>query len=258
MEQSTVPQERAATGSQPPEQTRTATGEHEGATWELTIGKNHLGLYSAKAEIQYPESMGGHCERIDWADGHTVGIVDGSLRRLRKGERFPKNPYHQCQQTIIGAIDARQDASQARQSLLELLGSTYRTETLEKALALSKRGSELPMTAIFKGEALALALADKRHQQAIEESKMAINPKTNPTPEQLEQMQKAIDDLVERFSIAGLAYIGGYDRQVVGNWKARGRVSAAAANDLCKIKTIKDAGFTREKLRPDVPFWYVD
>lgn len=239
-------------------QSRSQSGEHNGARWTLTLTKSNMGFYGAEAVIRYPEPMGGHEERIDWSDGTRVAVVEGVLRKIREGERFSNNPYKQCVDQIIGAIDARHDASKARPTLLGMLADTYKETTLRTALELSKKGSDLPMRAIFIGRALELALIDKQHRKTIEESKMAINPSTNPTPEQLKAMQKAVNDLIARFSIAGIAYLGGYDRQVVSNWKGRGRVSAQAANDLCKIREIKEAGFTRENLRPDVPFWYVD
>lgn len=240
------------------DETRTATGIHLGAKWSLSITKTALGFYGASALILYPESMGGHKEQIDWSDGTRFAVIEGVFRQLRKGERFNKNPYRQCVDQITGAIDARHDASQARQKLINILATKHSEKLLKSTLELYERGSDLPMRAMFRGKELELALIDQQHRKTIEESKMAINPSTNPTDEQLKEMKQAVNDLIARFSIAGIAYLGGYERQVVSNWRARGRVSAQAANDLCKVKEIKEAGFTREMLRPDVPFWYVD
>lgn len=87
----------------------------------------------------------------------------------------------------------------------------------------------------------------------------AFKPRTNPTPEQLKKMADETERLIATFSAPGLAKIGGeLQRATVQEWKNRGRVSAQWANDLCKNKIISDAGFTRESLRPDVPYWYVD
>lgn len=93
-----------------------------------------------------------------------------------------------------------------------------------------------------------------------EEIPMTFKPKTNPTSAQLKAMRDECERLVATFSVPGVAKIGGesLSRAMVQEWKTRGRVSAHWANILCKNKLIRDAGFTRESLRPDVPFWYVD
>lgn len=40
------------------------------------------------------------------------------------------------------------------------------------------------------------------------------------------------------------------------SWRVRGRISATAAHELCKLPEVRQAGFTREILRPDVQLWW--
>lgn len=92
----------------------------------------------------------------------------------------------------------------------------------------------------------------------IEESMANMSPRTEPTPEQLDQMRKAVEKLVASFTAPGVAALAGIKPYVVQSWLSRGRISAQAASDICKIPDIAAAGFTREMLRPDVVYWYTD
>ena len=95
-------------------------------------------------------------------------------------------------------------------------------------------------------------------QKKIEAYNMARGPQTNPTETELEQMQTELMRLLEEITAPGLKALFGYTAQTVCVWKNRGRISAEAANEICKHKEIKRRGFTRESLRPDVKFWIQD
>lgn len=93
-------------------------------------------------------------------------------------------------------------------------------------------------------------------QEAAQMQRM--RPDTNPTPSEVKAMRKEIDRLINSFSIVGLAHLTGKTSQTINNWRARGRISATAAHEVCQIEEIKALGFTRESLRPDVKFWYIE
>lgn len=84
---------------------------------------------------------------------------------------------------------------------------------------------------------------------------ITMRPRTNPTPDQLAEMKKGIRDLVELFGAAGLAHLSGQSTETITNWAARGRISATQAHKICQHPAVSQAGFTREKLRPDVKSW---
>lgn len=92
----------------------------------------------------------------------------------------------------------------------------------------------------------------------IEESMASMSPRTEPTEEQLKQMREKVEKLVSFFTAPGVAALAGIKTPVVHRWVERGRISAQAASDICKIPDIAAAGFTRELLRPDVTYWYTD
>jgi hypothetical protein len=87
---------------------------------------------------------------------------------------------------------------------------------------------------------------------------VSMSPRTEATPEQIVQMREQITKLVKEFTCPGLAALNKSSTAVVQNWLQRGRISAQAASDLCKLPDIMEAGFTRELLRPDVTYWYTD
>lgn len=91
--------------------------------------------------------------------------------------------------------------------------------------------------------------------------KKSFQPHTNPTDEQLVQMKEQLNRLVKIFGSRGLVYLLKQQKLTVNNigiWKARGRISALAAHEICKHKDVQSQGFTREGLRPDVMVWYID
>jgi hypothetical protein len=62
--------------------------------------------------------------------------------------------------------------------------------------------------------------------------------------------------LFEKFHTDFLSEHSGIKASTLRCWKTRGTVSPFVATELCKIEQVKAAGFTREKLRPDILVWY--
>lgn len=98
-------------------------------------------------------------------------------------------------------------------------------------------------------------LAQKLKQQTKGNNDM--KPRTNPTPKQLEQMQAAVDKLIEKLTMSGAAAVFETSLQTVNNWRARGRVSATAARDYEHTPEVKALGLSKETMRPDVVEWQV-
>ncbi len=61
--------------------------------------------------------------------------------------------------------------------------------------------------------------------------------------------------LFKEFHTDFLASQTGIKAVNIRNQKSRGKISAVAADAFCKIPDVKEAGFTRENLRPDIRFW---
>lgn len=64
------------------------------------------------------------------------------------------------------------------------------------------------------------------------------------------------ESLFERFHTDFLSAHSGIKASTLRCWKTRGTVSPFVATELCKIEQVKKAGYTREKLRPDILVWY--
>jgi len=62
--------------------------------------------------------------------------------------------------------------------------------------------------------------------------------------------------LFEDFHTDMLSEESGIGASTLRCWKTRGTVSPFVATELCKIEQVKAAGYTREKLRPDILVWY--
>lgn len=84
---------------------------------------------------------------------------------------------------------------------------------------------------------------------------------SSATPSQVSQMKEQVTELVDRFGASGIAHLTAVcdgrplTVMAVRNWVSRGRISATWAHKLCQLDPVADAGFTREKLRPDVKSW---
>lgn len=195
---------------------RTAEGEHNGFPWSITIYKSDVGTYTAKAEL----SCQMHNVTLYFPD-HEQGKKGIPTLPCFAGSYLTKNPYSWIADFITGFIDGR-------------------NELVETLLAEGKKDE-------FK--------------QLIASNDM--QPRTNATDEQIAQMKAEVNKLVEFFGPAGLAHLvkiaEGVEKditpQAVRKWNERGRIPATTAHHLCKLKPVKAAGFTREKLRPDVNSW---
>lgn len=79
---------------------------------------------------------------------------------------------------------------------------------------------------------------------------------TKPTERQLSKMKKEVDRLIDTFGgIKNFAAELGLSYYTVSSWRKRGRIPQYIAAELEKIEKFKSAGFTKEKLRPDVRVW---
>jgi len=194
---------------------KTQTGRHQGFDYTITINKSPVGTYTASAEIV----LNDHIVTIDMPNGSVAEPSEtekNSYRVPQSGGWFNANPYAAVVDYCIGFIDGRIDLSMQ----------------------------------ILRGDTAAQAKLER-----LMETETSMKPNTKPTPEQLKQMQSEIDKLVELFTVAGLSHLAGEPAQNVRNWQKRGRISATAAHRVCQLKVVSSVGFTREKLRPDVPSW---
>lgn len=64
------------------------------------------------------------------------------------------------------------------------------------------------------------------------------------------------EKLFKRFHTDFLAEETGIPASTLRSWKCRGTVSPYIATEVCKISDVSAAGFTRDKLRPDILAWY--
>ena len=85
-----------------------------------------------------------------------------------------------------------------------------------------------------------------------------FNPRTNPTKEQIKQMEEQLESAITLFGTSGLAHLCGVKPSAVRVWRKRGRISATAANILSNTEYGVFYGFKREEMRPDVLVWYID
>lgn len=87
----------------------------------------------------------------------------------------------------------------------------------------------------------------------------------NLTPEQWEAMKSETRRLFDQFGVSGLHHLvnvfkvgkGSITPNGVQKWSEKGFIPAnkKTVHDLCQIPPIKEAGFTRESLRPDIVSW---
>lgn len=84
-----------------------------------------------------------------------------------------------------------------------------------------------------------------------------MKPHTKPTPKQIVQMDRELKRLLNTVGANWIKTITSVQDATIRGWVFRGRISASAANELCKCENVQGFGFTRESLRPDVEYWYV-
>jgi hypothetical protein len=78
------------------------------------------------------------------------------------------------------------------------------------------------------------------------------NAITRPSGKVLASLIKVTDSFFSTFTTTFLEQKTGICNSTIRNYKHRKQISQEAATAFCKIKEVKAAGFTREKLRPDL------
>lgn len=76
------------------------------------------------------------------------------------------------------------------------------------------------------------------------------------TADQEKAAKKEIKRLFASFHTDFLAEKSGINAANLRVYKGRDHISPFFASEVCKIREVIDAGFTREKLRPDVFIWF--
>ncbi len=206
-------------------------GSHRGITYFIELSKTD-NKYKARATIAWLLCS----EIIDFNEEGMIDLVElkrGTVSICRGNHSFYENPFQQCQQFTIGHIDA-------------ILGMAGTAERLTKENAND-----------FSNEELRQVIAYHHHEESMLK-KSRMKPETDPTPEQLEQMKGEVERLIKTFSVPGLSALTKISGATIAQWRERGRISAQAAHEICQLKQISAHEFTRERLRPDVAFWYVD
>ena len=199
-------------------ETRTANGEHNGWPWSIAITKSDFGTYTAVAEV----SCQMHNVTLEFPDQST-GKKGLAKSPIDAGSYLSTNPYKWITEFIEGFIDGRND------NVSQLL-QQGKKDALNELITI---GSD------------------------------NMRPMTKANDKQLTAMKEEVDRLISTFGATGVAHLvqvsegkqGKVTVDAVRKWGQRGRISATMAHKLCKLDVVKDAGFTRESLRPDVKSW---
>tara|TARA_R110000764_G_scaffold82835_2_gene163181 strand:+ start:75 stop:719 length:645 start_codon:yes stop_codon:yes gene_type:complete len=198
--------------------TKTATGEHDGFPWKVIITKSPFNTYTATAEI----SCQMHNITVNFP--RNEGKKGAAIVPSFDGKHLNENPFLYIVGFIEGFINGRNELVY---KLIE--GGEQTKNELKKLLS--------------EGE--------------------NMRPKTNATPEQTEQMKAETNRFIDTFSATGVSHLVKLSMGAEYNiyldkiikWKVRGRVPATLAHNLCLLEPVKNEGFTRESLRPDVKSW---
>lgn len=223
----------------------TEGGICEGVNYFITINKfvdKDISKYQASAIIL----LRTHQEHINFCDGSYLDVMElarGKFMMMRAGGFYYSNPFNQIVKCVQGTIGGRKDSL-----VFWDAGQDFIAGKDEKMDALLKKNS---FEYVLRQIELYRNILTKAEQMA------SMKPETNPTKSQLKEMKAEIDRIINLFTVPGLASLTGKSRETISNWKARGRISANAAHEICKIEEIKVHGFTREKFRPDVTYWYI-
>lgn len=78
------------------------------------------------------------------------------------------------------------------------------------------------------------------------------NAITKPSGKTLKELHKATAKFFDTFTPTFLEQKTNICNSTIRNYKNRKQISQEAATAFCKIDEVKKAGFTREKLRPDL------
>lgn len=207
--------------------TITTGGQHQGISYFIAID-DHGGKFKAKSTILFPT----HQSVIDW---NAQGFIDiqKPATKCRGNHFFYSNPFKQIEPATTGLIDATVELIALRDELILTNAENATTEDVRRI------------------ERLTTMIKEARLMQ------QKMRPDTDPTDDEFKQMKSQVERLVSVFTATGIASISGNSRQTVNNWIARGRISAQAAHEVCQLPEVSAQGFTRELMRPDVKFWYI-
>lgn len=209
---------------------KTVSGYHSGVSYFIKI-EDHGGKYKAHSIMLFKT----HQHLHDWCKDGEIDLTDG---RTCKGNHFYyQNPEPLLVPATKGMIDS-----------------------VTKLIAVSDRIQSGDFTGINSTNYPERLKEIQRLGEIIQEAKTMkrMRPETQPTPEEEKTMKAEVDRLISMFSIVGLSSLTGRSSQVIVSWRARGRISATAAHEICQLPEIKALGFTREGMRPDVKYWYID
>lgn len=197
--------------------TKTKSGIYRETPWSITITKSGVNTYTAMVIVELIT----HAVEIKFPAGNKPGMCN-SRNPSGSGSYLNENPYLFVVDFIVGFIDGRLERTD------KMLGSGQYDEFNKK----------------------------------IESEKITMKQKTEIPEAQIKEMRKQVDLLVDTFGAVGIVHlVARADRSKiitvdsVYKWRKRGRISATMAHLLCKEGPAKDAGFTREALRPDVKTW---
>ena len=209
---------------------KTISGHHSGVSYFIQI-EDHGGKYKAHSIMLFST----HEHLHDWCRDGEIDLTNG---KTCKGNHFYySNPEALLIPATKGMID----------SITDLIALSERTHAGDFTGINSNNYPECLRDIQRLGEIIKEAKTMKR-----------MRPETQPTPEEAKTMKSEVDRLISMFSIVGLSSLTGRSSQVITGWRARGRISATAAHEICQLPEIKALGFTREGMRPDVKYWYID
>jgi len=216
--------------------TMTEGGNSQGVSYFVKLDK-HGNKYKAISTIIFST----HNEIVDWNEPGMVDLMElgaGRTVRCMGNHFFYANPYAAVVDATTGLITARIEQIAIR--------DTFTLGHAEDAIS-------------AHGYAFCRDQIQHLNNEIEKASDMArMKPETNPTDAQLVEMVGQLDRLIGIFSVPGIVALTGVTSATVNQWKKRGRIGAQAAHEICQIKEIKNHGFTRESMRPDVGFWYID
>lgn len=78
------------------------------------------------------------------------------------------------------------------------------------------------------------------------------NVHTKPNKQMAKKINAVTDSFFEKFRATWLSEVTDINYSTIRNMKSRRKISQEAATAFCKIKDVKESGFTRSMLRPDL------
>jgi len=78
------------------------------------------------------------------------------------------------------------------------------------------------------------------------------NVHTKPNKQMAKKINSVTDSFFEKFRATWLSEVTDINYSTIRNMKSRRKISQEAATAFCKINDVKESGFTRSMLRPDL------